>query len=90
MMRVAKRSLSGIVAIILRVVAALLMKLNYEVNERWFQGMLFNPITLLAIVLYVPSVALAIYALNSRFVSLIFWSTSLLIIVGVFSTNLFE
>ena len=89
-MRVAKRSLSGIIAIMLSVVAALLIKLNYEVNERWLQGMLFNPMMLLAIALYLPSVALTIYALNSRFVSLIFWSISLLIVVGVFSTNLFE
>ena len=90
MMRVAKRSLSGIVAIILSVVATLLIKLNYEVNERWLQGTLFNPMMLLTIVLYLPSLALTIYALNGRFVSLIFWSISLLIVVGVFSTNLFE
>ena len=90
MMRVAKRSLSGIIAIMLSVVAALLIKLNYEVNERWLQGMLFNPMMLLAIALYLPSVALTIYALNGRFVSLIFWIISLLIVVSVFSTNLFE
>ena len=90
MMRVAKRSLSGIVAIILSVVAALLIKLNYEVNERWLQGMLFNPMMFLAIAIYLPSLALTIYALNGRFVSLIFWSISLLIVVGVFSTSLFE
>ena len=90
MMRVAKRSLSGIIAIILSVVAALLIKLNYEVNEHWLPGMLLNPIMLLALAIYLPSVALTIYALNSRFVSLIFWSISLLIVVGVFSTNLFE
>lgn len=90
MMRVAKRSLSGSMAIILNVVAALLIKLNYEVNEQWLQGTLFNPMMLLAIALYLPSLALTIYALNSRFVSLIFWSISLLIVVGVFSTSLFE
>ena len=89
-MRVAKRSLSGIIAIILSVVAALLIKLNYEVNEHWLPGTLLNPIMLLALAIYLPSVALTIYALNSRFVSLIFWSISLLIVVGVFSTNLFE
>ena len=90
MMRVAKRSLSGILAIILSVVAALLIKLNYEVNEQWLQGTLFNPMMLLAIALYVPSLALTIYALNGRFVSLLFWIISLLIVVGVFSTSLFE
>ena len=90
MMRVAKRSLSGIVAIILNVAAALLIKLNYEVNEQWLQGTLLNPMMLLAIAIYLPSLALTIYALNSRFVSLIFWSISLLIVVGIFLTNLFE
>ena len=90
MMRIAKRSLSGIVAIILSVVAALLIKLNYEVNEQWLQGTLFNPMMLLVIAIYLPSLALTIYALKSRFVSLIFWSISLLIVVGIFSTNLFE
>ena len=90
MVRIAKRSLSGIIAIILNVVAALLIKLNYEVNEQWLQGTLFNPMMLLAIAIYLPSLALTIYALNSRFVSLIFWSISLLIVVGIFSTNLFE
>ena len=89
-MRVAKRSLSGIMAIILNVVAALLIKMNYELNEHWLQGTLLNPMMLLAIAIYLPSVALTIYALNSRFVSLIFWSVSLLIVVGIFSTNLFE
>ena len=90
MMRIATRSLSGIIAIILSVVAALLIKLNYEVNEQWLQGTIFNPMFLLAIAIYLPSLALTIYALNSRFVSLIFWSISLLIVVGIFSTNLFE
>lgn len=90
MMRVAKRSLSGIFAVILNVVAALLIKINYEANEQWLQGTLLNPMMLLALAIYLPSVALTIYALNSRFVSLIFWSVSLLIVVGVFSTDLFE
>ena len=90
MMRVAKRTLSGIIAIILSVVAALLIKMNYELNEHWLQGTLLNPMMLLAIAIYLPSLALTIYALNSRFVSLIFWSISLLIVVVIFSTNLFE
>lgn len=90
MMRVAKRSLSGIIAIILSVLAALLIKVNYELNEHWLQGTLLNPMMLLAITIYLPSLALTIYALNSRFVSLIFLSISLLIVVGIFSTNLFE
>ncbi|MCH7323454.1 hypothetical protein LZ480_16385 [Solibacillus sp. MA9] len=90
MMRVAKRSLSGIIAIILSVVAALLIKVNYELNEHWLQGTLLNPMMLIAIALYLPSLGLTIYALNNRFVGLIFWSISLLIVVGIFSTNLFE
>ena len=90
MMRVAKRSLSGIIAIILSVVAALFIKMNYELNEHWLQGTLINPLMFLAITIYLPSFALTIYALNNRFVSLIFWSISLLIVVGVFLTNLFE
>ena len=90
MMSVVKRSLSGIIAIILSVVAALFIKINYELNEHWLQGTLLNPMMFLAIAIYLPSLALAIYALNNRFVSLIFWSISLLIVVGIFSTNLFE
>ncbi|MGE7021962.1 hypothetical protein [Solibacillus cecembensis] len=89
-MRVAKRSLSGIIAVILSVVAALIIKMNYELNEHWLQGTLLNPMMLLAIAIYLPSLALTIHALKSRFVSLIFWSISLLIVVGIFSTNLFE
>ncbi|ATP40000.1 hypothetical protein CSE16_08020 [Solibacillus sp. R5-41] len=89
-MRVAKRSLSGIIAIILSVVAALLIKVNYELNEHWLQGTLLNPMMLIAIALYLPSFGLTIYALNNRFVGLVFWSISLLIVVGIFSTNLFE
>lgn len=90
MMKVAKRSLSGIVAIILSVVAALIIKMNYELNEHWLQGTILNPMMFIAIAIYLPSFGLTIYALNNRFVSLIFWSVSLLIVVGIFSTNLFE
>ena len=84
-MSVVKRSLSGIIAIILSVVAALLIKINYELNEHWLQGTLLNPMMFLAIAIYLPSLALAIYALNNRFVSLIFRSIIfLLIVVGIF------
>jgi hypothetical protein len=34
-MRVAKRTLSGIIAIILNIVAASLIKMKYELNEHW-------------------------------------------------------
>ncbi|MBD7986275.1 hypothetical protein H9649_17020 [Sporosarcina sp. Sa2YVA2] len=90
MVKVAKRSLSGIVAIILSVLAALIFKMNYELNEHWLQGTLLNPMMFIAIAIYLLSFGLTIYALNNRFVSLIFWSVSLLIVVGIFSTNLFE
>ncbi len=90
MMRVAKCSLSGIVAIILSVVAALFIKMNYELNEHWLQGTLLNPIMFLAIAIYLPSFALTIYALNNLFISLVFLSISLLTVVGIFSTNLFD
>lgn len=89
-MRVANRSLSGLIAIILSVVAALFIKMNYELNEHWLQGTLLNPMMFIAIVIYLLSFGLMIYAFSNRFVHLIFWSISLLIVIGIFSTNLFE
>lgn len=89
-MKLAKCSLSGIIAIFLNVAAALCIKMTYELEEHSLQGTLLNPMMFLAIILYLPSLALSIYVLNNRLISTIFWGISLLIIFVVFSTNLFE
>lgn len=89
-MRLAKRIFSGTIAIILNVAAAFFIKMTYELEEHSLQGTFLNPMMFLAIILYLPSLALSIYLLNNRLISIKFWSISLLVMLVVFSTNLFE